>query len=80
MENAIRGTCRYGRGPDLGPCRQATADENAAAFQVLSSSVRLDHLPAESFVGFDGSLRNRRSYAGLRGFFLLANARSRLRR
>ena len=51
-------TCRHGRGPDLGPSCQATAHENAAAFQVFSSSVRLDYLSAESFVGFDGSLRN----------------------
>jgi len=54
--------------------------ENAAAFQVFSSAIRLDCLPAESFVGFDSSLRDGRSYAGLCGFFLLANARSRLRR
>jgi len=73
-------TRRYGRGPALGPSCQAAAHEYAAAFQVLSSSVRLDYLSAESFVGFDGSLRNGCSYAGLRGFFLLANARSRLRR
>jgi hypothetical protein len=32
--------------------------ENAAGFQVFSSSVRLDDLSAKSFVGFDGSLRN----------------------
>lgn len=50
------------------------------AFLMLPSSVRLDYLSAESFVGFDGSLWNGRSYAGLRGFFLLTNARSRLRR
>jgi hypothetical protein len=73
-------TCRHGRRPALSPNCQATAYENAAAFQVSSSSVRLDYLSAESFVGFDGSLRNGCSYAGLRGFFLLANARSRLRR
>ena len=73
-------TCGYGRGPDLGPSCQATARENAAAFRVFSSSVRLNYLSAESFVGFNGSLRDRRSYAGLRGFFLPANALSRLRR
>jgi hypothetical protein len=38
---------------------QATAHENAAAFQVLSPSVRLDYLSAKPFVGFHGSLRNR---------------------
>ena len=63
-----------------GPCSQATADENAAAFEVFSSSIRLDRLSAEPFVGLHGSLRNRRSYAGFRGFFLPANARSKLRR
>jgi hypothetical protein len=73
-------TCQYGRGPALCPDCQATAHENAAPFQVFSSSVRLDYLSAESFVGFDGSLRDGCSYTGLRGFFLLANARSRLRR
>ena len=46
-------------GLDLGPSCQAAADENAAAFQVFSSPVRLDHLSAESFVGLHGSLRNR---------------------
>jgi len=51
-------TCQYRRGPALCPGCQATAHENAAAFQVFSSSVRLDYLSAESFVGFDGSLRN----------------------
>jgi hypothetical protein len=73
-------TLRHGRGPDLGPSCQATAHEDAAAFGVFSSSVRLDHLLAQSFVGFDASLRKGRSYAGWRGFFLLAKARSRLRR
>ena len=58
MEKAIR-VGVLGRGPGLGPCCQATAHENAAAFEVFSSSIRLDHLSAESFVGFHGSLRNR---------------------
>ena len=73
---------RFGRrhGPDLGPTRQAAVHERAAAYQVFSPSIGLEHLSAESFVGFDGSLWNGRSYAGLRGFFLPANARSRLRR
>ena len=62
------------------PGRQATAQENAATLHFLWSSIQLDHLPADSFVGFQSSLRNRQSYAGRRGFFLLANARSRLRR
>jgi len=73
-------TCKYGRGPALCPGCEATAYENAAPFQVFSSSVWVDYLSAESFVGFDGSLRDGCSYTGLRGFFLLANARSRLRR
>lgn len=73
-------TCRYGRGPDLGPSCEAAADENDTAFQVFSSSIRLDSLSAESFVGLHGSLRNRRPYARLRGFFLPVSARSRLRR
>jgi len=51
-------TCRYGRGPDLGPSCQATAHENTAAFQVFSSSVRLDYLSAEAFVSYDGSFRD----------------------
>jgi hypothetical protein len=71
---------RYGREPDLGPSGQARTYENAVAFQVFSASVRLDDLSTESFVGFDRTLRNGWSYAGWRGFFLLANARSRLRR
>jgi hypothetical protein len=62
------GSC-YRRGPDLGPSCQATSHENATSLQVFSSSVRLDYLAAEGFVGFDGSLRNRRSCAGLRGLF-----------
>ena len=68
------------RCPDLGPRGQTAAYERAAVYQVFSSSIGLDHLSAEYFVGIDGSLRNRRSYAGLRGFFLPASARSRLRR
>jgi hypothetical protein len=72
--------CCSGYGPGLGPCSQATADENSAFFYVLSSTIRLDNLSAESFVGIHGSLRDLRAYAELRGFFLLANARSRLRR
>lgn len=71
---------RHGRGPDLGPRCQATAHEDAAAFGVLPSSLRFDYLLAQSFVGFDTSLGKGRSYAGLRGFFLLVKARSRLRR
>jgi hypothetical protein len=51
-------TCQYGRGPDLSPSCQATAYENAAAFRVFSSSVRLHYLSAQSFVRFDGSLRH----------------------
>jgi len=57
-------TLRHGRGPDLGPSCQATAHQKAAAFGVLSSSVRFDHLLAQSFVGFDAPLRKGRSYAG----------------
>jgi hypothetical protein len=72
--------CRYGRGLDLYPCSQATAHESRAAFEVFSSSIRLDGLSAEPFVGRHGSLRNRRSYVGFRGFFLAASARSKLRR
>jgi len=64
----------------MSPSSHAKAQENAATFQALHSSIWLDHLLAEPFVGFHGSLRNRRSYARLRGFFLLANARSKLRR
>ena len=30
--------------------------KNTAAFQILASSVRLDDVPAESFVSFDSSL------------------------
>ena len=68
-------------GLSLGPSRQATADENAACLLCAL----LDHpgwttCSAESFVGIHGSFRNQRTYAGLRGFFLPANARSRLRR
>src|SRR5713101_3970013 len=66
----FRWTCQYGHGPALCPGCQATAHKNAAPFQVFSSSVGLDYLSAEFFVGFDGSLRNGCSYAGLRGFFL----------
>jgi hypothetical protein len=73
-------TRRYGFEPDLGPSGQARTHENAAAFQVFSASVWLDDLSPDSFVGFDSTLRNGWSYAGRRGFFLLANARSRLRR
>ncbi len=68
------------RWPDLGPSCQATADEHAAAFQMFSSPIGLDDLSAESFVGIRGSRRNRRPYAGLRVFFLPANALSKLRR
>jgi hypothetical protein len=73
-------TGRHRREPALGPRREATAHENTAAFQVSSASVRLDYLSAKPFVGFDSPRRNGRGYVGLRGFFLLANARSRLRR
>ena len=73
-------TCRYRQGSCLGPNCQTTTPENAAGFQVLFSSVLLDDSSAECFVGFDGSLGNGWPYAGLRGFFLLANARSKLRR
>jgi hypothetical protein len=73
-------TGRHRREPALSPRREATAHENTAAFQVSSSSVRLDYLSAKAFVGFDSPRRNECSYAGLRGFFLVANARSRLRR
>ena len=59
---------------------QTTAHENATTFWVFSSSVHLDHFPAQSFVGFDRSLRQGRYYAGLRSFFLVAKARSKLRR
>jgi hypothetical protein len=47
---------------------------------VFSLSLQLDYLSTESFVGIDGSCRNRRPYDGLRGFFLLVRARSKLRR
>jgi hypothetical protein len=47
--------CRCGRDPDLSPSCQATAHEDAVAFLVLPSCVRLDYLPAEPFVGLDGS-------------------------
>src|SRR5881628_2757315 len=80
LETRFGWMCRYGWGSELGPSSQATAHKRAAAFQVLYSPIRWDHMSAESFVGFHGSLRKRCAYAGMRGFFLLANARSRLRR
>ena len=73
-------TWRSDRGVPLSPRRQATAHKNDAALQVLCWPIELDRLPPESFVGFHGALRNRRSYIGRRGFFLLPSARSRLRR
>lgn len=54
--------------------------KNAAAFHVRYSPIQFGDLQAEFFVRFHRSLRNRQRYAGRRGFFLLANARSRLRR
>ena len=74
--------CACGRGLvfELRPSRQAAAHKDAAILRVFSLSVPLDYLSAESFVGIDGAFRNRRPYDGLRGFFLLVNARSRLRR
>jgi hypothetical protein len=65
---------------DLRPSRQAAAHKDATTLRVFSLSVQLDYLSAESFVGIDGPFRNRRPYDGLRGFFLLVKARSRLRR
>ena len=57
-----------------------TLAERTALGPMFSPAVQLDHTLAESFVGFDGALRNRRSYGRFRGFFLPDSARSRLRR
>jgi len=76
----FRRTGGHDGGPDLRPGGEAAAHENAAAFQVSSRAVQLDGMLAESFVGFDGTLRDGQAYARFRGFFLPDSARSRLRR
>jgi hypothetical protein len=72
-------TYRNSGGPELCPRCQASAHEYSATFEVFFASIRFDRLSTEFLVGLHGSVRNP-AYAGLRGFFLLAIARSRLRR
>ena len=82
FRRGIRFGCECGHGLviDLRPSCKAAAHKDATTLRVFSLSVQFDYLSAESFVGIDGPFWNSRPYDGLRGFFLLVSARSRLRR
>ena len=67
-------------GLGLRPFRQATANENASAFGMRNLSVGSNHLLSQHLVCFGGHVRQRQSQLALRGFFLPAIARSKLRR